>query len=163
MAYKKSVTEEIVNFRFPPLVVKARDDEIRFRASSGGAVTALLKYLFDSGNIDQTVNYTFSATDLYKPELINRFADYKITGSIYHETKLISFIRTHLDRIKTKIAITCLPCEVLPIRHLLAKREIRPFFIGLCCSGQLTKEATLFSAEKIENKKRRSHQFTIPG
>lgn len=68
--------------------------DIRYKATSGGIGTSIIKYLFDKGIINTTITFDYDKSTLqYVPRLIYKYEDYKITGSIYHEVKLINYIR----------------------------------------------------------------------
>lgn len=76
--------------------------EIRYKATSGGVGTSIIKYLFDNGLIDYSISFRFDNTTLsYKPELISSFSEYKICGSIYQEMDYIGYIKSILPEIKT--------------------------------------------------------------
>lgn len=121
------------------------DQEIRKTASSGGIGTALIKYLLSTRQYGTTITFEFNKVLCrYEPKIIFDYADYNNCGSIYQDIPLVSFIKNNLDKIKDGIVITCMPCQVKPIKELLDKNHIRHFIISLCCSGQTTVEGTWY-------------------
>ena len=126
----------------PIQVVHSADHCIREAGTSGGFVSELIRYLFETNQIGATISYRFSGASLFVPELIFAWEDYRQTGSIYHEVHLTKFLKENLHRIHTNVAIVCLPCQCKAIRKLLAKTNHQVILISLTCSGQLSKEAT---------------------
>lgn len=121
------------------------NSDIRWKASSGGVGTSIIKYLLSTDLFGTTVTYKFNKdTCQYKPAIIYSFEDYNNSGSIYQDIPLVSFIRNNINDIKSGIILTCMPCQVKPIKRMLEQRQIRHFIIELCCSGQTTIEGTWF-------------------
>lgn len=121
------------------------DSNIRYKATSGGIGTSVLKYLFDKKIIETSITFDYDNTTLeYKPRLIYSFEDYKITGSIYHEIKLIQFIKEHISEIRGGFACFVLPCQAKAIRSILSRNNISSFLIGLTCSSQQNIDATYY-------------------
>lgn len=117
--------------------------DIRFKSSSGGIGTAIIKYLLTLPDYDTAMTFVFNKKKcLYEPKLIYSFDDYNNCGSIYQDTDNIVFIKNNLAKIKGGIVVTCMPCQVRAIRHLLDKEKIKNFIISFCCSGQTTVEGT---------------------
>lgn len=119
------------------------DYEIRWKASSGGIGSHIIRHLLESGEYGTSMTFIFNK-DLcqYEPKLIFNFSDYNNCGSIYQDTDNIRFIKENLDRIKNGIVVTCMPCQVNAIKTILQRNNIRFFFISLCCSGQTSVEGT---------------------
>lgn len=128
----------------------ATDFTIRKKATSGGIGSAILKYLFDNQIIKTSITFDYDNNTLqYKPRLIYNYNDYNITGSIYHEIKLIQFIKEHINEIKGGFACFVLPCQALAIRTILHKANIYSFLIGLTCSSQQQIEATHYLLKRL--------------
>lgn len=54
------------------------NEDIRFRSSSGGIITAIIKYLFDKKLIDTFLGCKFNVKQCcYEPILIHNFQDYE--------------------------------------------------------------------------------------
>lgn len=126
--------------------------EIRYKATSGGVGTSIIKYLFDNGLIDYSISFRFDNTTLsYKPELISSFSEYKICGSIYQEMDYIGYIKSILPEIKTgsRVAFFCSPCQAKLLRALCQKRNIMVVLIGLTCSSQQSLDATLYLLKQM--------------
>ena len=121
----------------------SKDKEIRYRASSGGIGTAIIKYLLEMGRYGTSMTFVFDSEKCrYEPKLIYDFSEYNNCGSIYQDTDNVKFIRNNLKRIKNGIVVTCMPCQVKAIREILKQNNIDCFIISLCCSGQTTVEGT---------------------
>jgi coenzyme F420-reducing hydrogenase beta subunit len=119
------------------------DEEIRYRSSSGGIGTALIKYLMESCGYGTSMTFVFNEDECkYEPHLIYDYKDYINSGSIYQDTDTINFIKENTNNIKGGIVVTCMPCQVKPIRSFLTRNSIKHFIISLCCSGQTTVQGT---------------------
>lgn len=119
------------------------DTDLRFKASSGGIGSAITKFLLQQDEYDTAISLYFDKESCqYKPKLIYNADDLIICGSIYQDIDLVRFVRDNIAQIKNGIIITCLPCQVGPIKALLKKNQKKSFFISFCCSGQTTVEGT---------------------
>lgn len=126
------------------------DNTIRYSATSGGVGSSILKYLFDEGIIQTSITFDYNQKQLeYVPRLIHDYKDYKITGSIYHEIKLVQFIKEHIAEIKGGFACFVLPCQARPIRSILKKAGIPCFLLGLTCSSQQSIDATYYLLKRL--------------
>lgn len=120
-----------------------KDD--RFKASSGGVGTSIIKYLLESGQYGTSITYKYDRTDYrYHPNIIHSSEEMFPSGSIYQEIDLIRFVRDNISKIRNGIVLTCAPCQVKPIRAILNKNAIKNFIISYCCSGQTEAEGTWF-------------------
>jgi coenzyme F420-reducing hydrogenase beta subunit len=121
----------------------SNEQEIRYRAASGGIGTSIIKYLMDSGKYGTSMTFIFNKSECkYEPKLIYDFSDYNNCGSIYQDTDNIGFIRENLENIKNGIIVTCMPCQVDAIKHMLSQKGIKCFVVSFSCSGQTTIEGT---------------------
>lgn len=119
------------------------DETIRYRSSSGGIGSAIIKYLLETGMFGTSITFVFNKEEcLYAPMFIYDYKDYNNCGSIYQDINTVSFIKNNLDKIKNGVVVTCMPCQVRPIRSLLERNNIKNFIISLCCSGQTTVQGT---------------------
>lgn len=119
------------------------DSEIRYRASSGGVGSTVIKYLLENKHFGTSMTFVFNKIACrYEPKIIHDFADYNNCGSIYQDTDTIPFIKNNLQNIRNGIVVTCMPCQVKPIRSILDRCNIKHFILSLCCSGQTTVEGT---------------------
>lgn len=136
----------------------ANDSDIRFKASSGGVGSALIKYLFEKGDIDYAITFIYNNDLLqYRPLLIDNYQDYQISGSIYHEIDMVKYLKenilTHtISKQKSRIVLFCLPCQCLPIKKLLTKYNINAIIIGLTCSSQQSLDATKYLLKRLHIK-----------
>lgn len=119
------------------------DQVIRFKASSGGIGTMLIKYLLSQEDYNTAVDLVFDIKNCkYVPRLVYAISDINICGSVYQDIDIASFIKKNLHCIKGGIIVTCMPCQVKIIRHILEKNKIKSFIISFCCSGQISVEGT---------------------
>lgn len=129
------------------------DSNVRYKATSGGIGTSIIKYLFDKGIINTTITFDFDKITLqYTPKLIYKYEDYKTTGSIYHEVKLVNYIRDNIKNIKGGFACFVLPCQAKAIRSILKKNGINSILIGLTCSSQQDIDATYYLLKRLNIK-----------
>lgn len=120
---------------------KNADD--RFKASSGGVGTAVMRHLLSQQEFGTGLTFVFDAAlCMYVPKLIYSEKDINVCGSVYQDMNLVGFIKENIDKIKEGIVLSCEPCQVVPIRALLNRNGIRSFIISFCCSGQTTIEGT---------------------
>lgn len=132
----------------------SKDETIRYKATSGGVGSSIIKYLFENQIIHTSISFDYDKETLqYVPKLIYRYEDYKITGSIYHEIKLIKFIKDHLNEIKGGFACFVLPCQAAAIRAILNKAGVTSILIGLTCSSQQSIDATYYLLRRLRIKK----------
>lgn len=135
-------------FNFQPRVLISNNQEIRYKGSSGGIITHLTKWLFETNKINSAINFKFTGIKLFEPYLINSFDEYSQTGSIYHEINIYRFLDENIKIIKSPIMVTCLPCQITSIKRLLNKNKIESVIVSLVCSTQLDKEATYYFLKK---------------
>ena len=104
--------------------------ENRYRSSSGGIGSELIRYLMDR-EYGTAMTFVFNKEECrYEPKLIFDYEDYNNCGSIYQDTDTIGFIKNNVNRIKNGIVITCMPCQVKPIRSILNRNNIKHFIPG---------------------------------
>jgi coenzyme F420-reducing hydrogenase beta subunit len=142
----------------------ALNENIRFTATSGGIGSALLAYFFDFNLINSCVSYEQDeSTLLYNPKIVYNFADYRITGSIYHEIDLYKYLKENIQQIKGPFCCFALPCQVRPIKNLLKKNSIDNIVIGLTCSSQQSMDATLLLLKFLNTKRDNVTSLTYRG
>ena len=133
----------------------ATDESIRKNAASGGVVTALLTSLLKSGDIDgafvtktvvkngELTYESFVATD---EETIK-----SCSSSIYMYMPLLKDIEK-IRSFNGKVAVVLTPCQLKAFDAIVKKdeelKEKIVLKLGLFCSGNHLKDATLFSLEK---------------
>ena len=115
----------------------------RFKASSGGIGTAIMRRLLSSPEYGTAITFIFDAKlCMYVPKIIYTEKDINVCGSIYQDIDLIRYIKDNIKKIKDGIVLSCGPCQVAPIRAMLDRLGIKNFIISYCCSGQTTVEGT---------------------
>jgi coenzyme F420-reducing hydrogenase beta subunit len=160
---KKDIHIQSPFFKFEPLMLYAGDERIRYQASSGGVVSSIIKYLFEKNVIQNTISYEFNKYTLFNPKLIKSYEEYQIVGSIYHDIRLIKFIKDNVMNINGKILVVCLPCQVKSIKKILEQGGIEYVIIALTCSAQMSKEATWFLLKKFNIKPQDIELFRYRG
>lgn len=127
------------------------DPDVRHQSTSGGVGSSMIKYLFESGNIQTAISFVFDSKSLlYIPTFIYRYEDYKISGSIYQEIKLLQFIRDNIDKIVGGFACFCLPCQAKAIRSIISANNHKCFILGLTCSSQQSHDATIYLLHRLQ-------------
>lgn len=126
------------------------DPDLRYKGTSGGVGSALLKYLFEKGIIQTAVSFEYDAEKLqYVPRLIHAYEEYRPVGSIYHEIKLVDFIRQNAGAIRGGFACFCLPCQALAIRRAVEQSHRECILLGLACSSQQDVAATRYLLKRL--------------
>ena len=134
---------DVINKKY--FIGYSTSENIRYKSSSGGIGTAIIKYLLETETFGTAMTFEFDREGCqYVPKLIYRFPDYNNCGSIYQDTDTIGFIKQNVDKIRSGIIVTCMPCQVKAIRSFLRKNQIKYFIISLCCSGQTTKQGSWY-------------------
>lgn len=119
------------------------NEQERYRASSGGIGSALLRYLLSLPEFNTSITFVFNQrTCRYEAKLIHSINEINLCGSIYQDIDLPRFISEHINEIKGGMVVSCMPCQVSAIRSKLNKAKIPHFIISLVCSGQTTIEGT---------------------
>ena len=132
-----------MNFLSDYYIGYSTEPNIRYKASSGGVGTAIIKYLLSQPDYGTSMTFVFNSDKcVYEPKLIYSFNEYNNCGSVYQDTDTIGFIKDNIEQIEGGIVVTCMPCQVRAIRSILNSHNIKNFIISLCCSGQTTKEGT---------------------
>lgn len=121
----------------------ANNEEIRYSSSSGGIITSIIKFLFDTGKIDSFLGCRYNITQhCYEPHIIHSFKEYELVGSVYQEMDLIAYLKKHLSELDKSVLIVCSPCLVRAFRSILNRNNIKSIIIDYFCSGQTTLEGT---------------------
>lgn len=132
------------------LIGYSLDSDIRYKATSGGVGSALLKYLFEHGIIQTSISFDYDHIALkYIPKFIYSYDEYKPIGSIYHEINLVSFIKKNILDVKGGFACFCLPCQASAIRRLVESANHTCFLLGLTCSSQQHIDATYYLLKRL--------------
>lgn len=121
----------------------SKDSEIRYKASSGGIVTSIFYYLFTTKQIQSALCCNFDIkTCRYELKFIYDLKEYKITGSIYQDLDVVSYVKDNINKIKGCVLIVCAPCQVRPLKSILNRNNIKNIIIDYFCSGQTKIEGT---------------------
>ena len=137
-------------------VVRARDEEIRKRATDGGAVTAILTHLFDTGEIDGAAVTRQVGPFKRQPWLaVNRSEVIESAGSHFDRSQSSSVTlytqdyTTYSPSIRTlgpmirkglgRVALVGTPCQINTVRKMqtlgVTPSDAIHCTLGLFCSG----------------------------
>lgn len=131
------------DFPFGGWMMFSTDAEERHKASAGGAVSQITRYLLDTKNAGTALGFQFdNRAGCFRPQWIYAPEEVKPVGSIYHEIKVTRFLKESIDRLKPPLVMVALPCQVKSIQAICRQNDIPVFVIALVCSGQLSMEAT---------------------
>lgn len=123
----------------------SNDSNIRYRSSSGGIITAIVKSLFESDDIGTFLGCYFDTSDCcYKPRFIHSFKEYDLVGSVYQDMDIVGFLKKNISDVKGRLMVVCSPCLVKVIRHIAKIHSVDVFVASYFCSGQTTIEGTYF-------------------
>ena len=128
------------------------DPVIRYKATSGGVGSSIVKYLLDNGKCDYALSFDWDEKNMcYQPRLISDFSQYNICGSIYQEMDLIGHIKKLLSEQTGggRIVLFSLPCQTRALRKICELAGFEALIIGLTCSSQQSKEATSYLLQQI--------------
>lgn len=116
-------------------VAHAKDENIRYEASSGGACRLILKKLLEDGVVDKVI-ITRATEDPYNPETIITSSPDDIfnnkVNSIYSPVKPLAGLK-ELDK-NLKYAFVGLPCHIAGLELNKKFKKNIVFKIGLFCS-----------------------------
>lgn len=138
--YGKLPKDPLVGQYLAIRAASAVDNEIRRKAASGGMIPAILKYLFDTGEIDMAYCVRAGENALDARGVIIKSGDdlSDISGSVYHPVNFGASLND-LINLKTRFAFVGLPCEIAGLEMLKAKlpdlSERHVLSIGLFCGG----------------------------
>jgi coenzyme F420 hydrogenase subunit beta len=126
----------------------ATDEEVRHKASSGGALSALLIHLLESGKVDFVVHTRASATQPLLNQATfstNRVEVLTGAGSRYAPAAPVAALREALAR-QGKFAFVGKPCDVAAVRKIInadpALADRIPYLLSFMCAGTPSIEGT---------------------
>ncbi len=149
----KNVKPENPEFKYKPYILSSCDYNTRFKGSAGGVVSEIIRYMFEKGYINSALTFYFDRKNFYLPEIAYSFDEYNITGSIYHEIDIVSFIKKNINSFTDRFLVTALPCQVKAIKEIAKRNKKEVFVISLTCSAQQNIEATYFLLDYLGIKK----------
>ncbi len=120
--------------------VRSTSDELVKKATLGGVVPELMKYLLAKGIVDAVITVKSGPTPLGgKPVFITKPEEVdEVVGSVsYAPINLAKLLRDYV-RPGEKVAVTVKPCEEKAVKYLVDTGELRRenvFLIGLNCGG----------------------------
>lgn len=133
----------------------AVDEEVRYKGSSGGVLSALAIHLIESGVVDFVLS---TAADPHDPigtvadARPNRTAVISAAGSRYAPSTPLAQVETHLRRGRP-FAFVGKPCDIVSLRRM-AKTDPRidtliPYKLGFFCAGVPSRKGSLAVLEQL--------------
>lgn len=147
----------------------ALDEEVRYQGSSGGAISALLIHLLESGAVEYVAHVAASETDPLKNEIRlsrNRADVLRGAGSRYAPSAPLENLTALLD-LPGKFAFVGKPCDVAGLRNFarVDKRvgEKAAFCIAFFCAGVPSQHGTLEVLRKLGVERKELARFSYRG
>ena len=119
----------------------AADPEVRYKAATGGVLTALSMFLVDSGEVDFVLHASAAASDpSYGDPLISKDAASvrRGSGSVYAPTAPLRLAEEALSRGRP-FAFVGKPCDIAPLRNLARfdprVDELVKYWLAPVCGG----------------------------
>ncbi len=118
---------------------RSTDKEVLKRASYGGVVTTILKFLLEKGLVDLVISVKGDRSTGGKPVFITKAETiYELAG--VHAVAPLNMAKLLRDYVKKgeRIALTVKPCEAKAIEYLISKEYFKRdnvFLVGLNCGG----------------------------
>jgi formate dehydrogenase subunit beta len=127
-------------------LARSTDEEIVKRAECGGAVTALLRFALESGQVDAVLATRARDGNRYDgiPVLITDPHEVVSTAGALHASpvNLARCLQEYLDgAANLRIALACKPCDAKAIIELAKREQVKidnVLLIGLNCTGTLS-------------------------
>lgn len=149
------------------------DEDIRFKASSGGSVTSFLLFLLEQKKIDGVIQVSRPNNPLVAEGVLSTTSEEirNNIGSLYMPVSLLKNLKTLLDSEK-KVAIVGKGCDIRAVRRFV---EIYPqykskivLYIGILCGGSPSIKGTYnilddFGIKKEDIKKFKYRGYGWPG
>lgn len=144
-------TKPLANFESIGVYSTLTNDDTDLISASGGAVTAILKFLFKKKEIDKAVVAMFNNDNIFDPEgvIIDHISKVdQARGSIYQPVALNRVLKA-LKK-EDRVAFVGLPCHIKGITNYLnIKKELNIIVkIGIFCNIGRARNATRFLTRK---------------
>lgn len=80
----------------------SNSQEDRYKASSGGIGTAIIKYLLSKPEYGTSITFLFDRKECkYIPKIIHSPEELNICGSIYHDIDIAQFLAKHMQEVES--------------------------------------------------------------
>ena len=126
----------------------ATDPDVRYRGSSGGALSGLLIHLLETGQIDFVLHTRASETEPLKNESVFSYTRADVmaaAGSRYAPASPVAALRDALAR-PGRFAFVGKPCDVAAVRKIVrAEPELSariPYLLSFMCAGTPSMKGT---------------------
>lgn len=147
----------------------ATDAELRFKASSGGVLSALLLHLLDSGAVDFVVQTRADRDDPLLSEAVfsrSRQDILEAAGSRYAPASPVAALPRALT-LPGRIAFVGKPCDVAAVRRLIAADPALaariPYLLSFMCAGTPSQAGTLDILKRVQIKPEQVVEFRYRG
>ncbi len=147
----------------------AKDEKIRFRAASGGALTEICSYLLESNSVGGIIQTTFRDNDPTKTKTVVSYTAEEVRsrcGSRYSISSPLKEILSIVEEGK-RYAFVGKPCDVMTLRlymniHPELKNSIR-LLLSFFCAGEPSAAAQDRLLEKLKVSKKNLKGLTYRG
>lgn len=147
-------------------IAKAKDEEIRNNATSGGSVTAIIKELLNKGEYDSAFLVKGYAVDCIT-ELCRVVIDNDLSGTQQSRYVTVShehFIKYIINNPNEKVIVVSTSCAVHSIRKIIKKEALNAdnyLLLGLFCDKTMTNGVFSYFSEypELNNEKLISLHF----
>jgi coenzyme F420 hydrogenase subunit beta len=141
----------------------AVDDDVRFRGSSGGVLTALAEWCLANGVAHAVIGAGPDVSDPRRtvPVTITSRPDaLAAAGSRYAPVA----VGSHSEAVDPSTAVVAKPCEVAALRSLAALTEAEPpLLLSFFCAGTPSQQTTDLLAERLGGSGRRVRELWYRG
>ncbi len=139
------VSEELLGHIHTMVAVKSRDSDIATAGQDGGFVTALVKYLLDTGKADGAIVSGLSEEETWKPEprVVTKASELKGTeGTKYSNSPNLKVLKEVKKKDLKNIVLVGVPCQIegfrkiqnYPIEDIDLKDRVK-YTVALFCKG----------------------------
>lgn len=145
--YKKANAPQIWGVVNKAIIGYAKEQNVRFQAASGGALTEIASFLLESGKVDAIIHTTFNPENpIESITCLSRTTEdvRKRCGSRYSISIPLKDILQLID-MKEKYAFIGKPCDVMALRQYInfnsELKTVFPFLLSFFCAGEPSVDA----------------------
>lgn len=102
----------------------SNNKEERYKASSGGIGTAIVKHLLQKTDYGTSLTFVFDKGKcMYVPKIIHSDSEINVCGSIYQDIDIYRFIKDNVNEIRNGMVVICPPLS--GIRYSFISRKAK--------------------------------------
>lgn len=147
----------------------SKNDIIRKKASSGGILTELTKYLLDSDKVDYVISVKSSEKSLIKTETVWQESSKEAilySGSKYTASSSLIDLLENVD-INKRYAVIGKPCDIRVLRMYIQKnieyQKVFPYLLSFFCGGTPSYQANKKLLSKMGLEEENLRYFSYRG